>query len=346
VGVAHIERIHAGFIVIGLGASILGAGARADTFVSKQDGSWNELSTWCQNGGAAVRVPDASGDDIAIIQHTVEVDRANSVMWFIISSEGTLRIVTKASLSMGGLTPGGQIDGTLEIYGGNFIVDSPALVTVSPFGVILMDGGDPALTVNAMEGIILDSYGLSAIFVDPAPDSGPDAVISGTGSILSPSEDNEIVINLTHSSQDIELRLDGAMLEGAMRIRKGGGGNALFDNRGIVRAEDTGSIPGSLVLDSSLHSITDTAASSCTNPRWRASSSGWLQFGRSATGLASAFGVSGTLGVAWGATVTTSGGLVVGTHAAIVGTFNYNHATCSGVLPPDSDEDVPCDDCP
>src|SRR5262249_34365875 len=136
----------------------------------------------------------------------------------------------------------GTINGELRINGGTVAVGSGASVTVvgSQGAWILMDGTAPTLTVNGANGVILDNTGGSGVFaaivVDATPGAGADAFITGSGSIRSDNGNNTVEINASHLSADVQLKLDGATLHGAVTIKDGGGlGNALFDNQGVVK---------------------------------------------------------------------------------------------------------------
>jgi hypothetical protein len=313
-------------VVVSASAAILLAGiAKAGCgYISNRSGNWCDPKVWTVvYGGCSGTVPGAN--DVVVIAHNVEVNDSRSVQMLIINDNKTLHITSTGSLTMTGASPsGGQINGMLWITGSTFATASSG-ASVFVTGTILMNGDNPRLTLNRTDGIVLDSSDGGAVIVVDATSSAGPAYFSGSGSLSSDSSTNRICINLTQCDDEVQLRLDGARLSGAMTMESGGGGGkASFDNRGTVVANvnlDTFLLAGSLTL------VTDTASSSCSTARWQTNSDGTLEFEISAW-LSSSFLISHELVL--DAPVTTSGSLLLESGGCIV-PIDHNPFTYGGL---------------
>jgi hypothetical protein len=307
--------------------------SQAGTFTSQANGNWATPATWGLAGTPVAGSTYPGTGDVVNANHDITVSGSEACAQFTLAA-GNVMLVS-GTLTLDAANNASTINGTLEVSGGTFVVGATAHVTVvgSNGAYIVMDGNDPRITVAGTDGIILDNTGSAGVYaliiVDATPGVAPDAVIDGSGSIRGDTVNDTVEINFGQANP-VQLKLDTAMLHGSMTIQRSTGGNALFDNQGIVRA-DAG---GAIVLDSSLNTISDTAGS-CASPRWQAASSSVLTFNKSATGLTSQFGVAGTLNI--NAAVWTnnslnfvSGGTI---NAGVSNDFRFS-GVCSGSCNP------------
>jgi hypothetical protein len=332
----NLKRVFAA--VVNVSAAIILAGmARAGCgYVTNKSGDWSDPKIWTVvYGGCSGTVPGAN--DSVLIEHDVNVSDSRSVQSLAVDAGKTLHITSTGGLAMAGTIPGGgTINGMLWITDNAFVTASsgpPVVVTAT--GTILMDGSTPRLTLNQPNAVILSSTGGALIIVDATSAAGP-AYINGSGSMRSDSSMNEILINLTQSDDEVQLRLDGAQLYGAVTLENGGsGGKASFDNRGAVVASHNGD---AIVLAGSLSSVTDTAASNCSSARWQAGTHGTLEIDAWAS-LDSPFHVSGSGNLVLCAPVTTSGHLQLDVGGCIspIGSNSFSYSgTCGGGCSPGS----------
>jgi len=278
--------------LIGMVAAVtvlfLAPAARATDYYSQGHGYWDDSNTWAPPG-----VPGSG--DLAVIQNgnIVTVDSAEAITGVSISN-GRLDIGNGGTLTIGGsspfvsissgssATPGFRIlNGGSLIVAGSMTFNGSAWFGVLSGGVLEMNTASTTLTmavswwmrgalrvsannVNLVSDIITDDQGVATLEIGPN---------SGSGTVTYTSDDT--------ISGDVTIK----------RNPMNASGNAAFDNQGQVISDD-----GVLVLDSTLYQITDTAGS-CSTPRWIASSSGLLQFDKSATGLSGHFSVAGTLAI-------------------------------------------------
>ncbi|MCI0365145.1 MAG: hypothetical protein L0Y44_11465 [Phycisphaerales bacterium] len=272
--------------------------ARATNYVSNPSfptpcayWSWD-----CPNNWSPVGVP-GNGDSATIQNgHTIAVTDSEAITTLVVSGTGQLEIESGGVLRVTGSSPSVSVapaSGLAVLDGGRLVIETT--MTLSGDGSVqVQDGGVLELNTESSTTLTLSA----ALVINGALRVTANNVAIVNNSTL--TWDTAIVEIGPNSGSGTVTFTNQVTIRGDVTIKRNpvnASGVANFSNQGLVEAQD-----GTITLDSTLNSITDT-----TGNRWKvADSDATLRFNKTATGLVGHFLVGpGTLVI--DAPVTTSG---------------------------------------